>query len=238
MIAGLLFGPDRTALATVGMLLRELINRSSRVECRLALCTTEADLRKAVQGGMSWQLLCVDIGMGESIDSLRLARELCPEANLMLLVDRHVSPMTYIRPGIMPSCLLERPADTEQIRSALEDFIGYLLAQQTPDDGGGSFAIEEKDGVTRVPFRNIVCFESRAKRISVRLRREEYAYYDTLDRLQQALPEEFVRCHRSYIVNVTHVRRLSLSHNLVEMDDGTSVPVSRSYKAAVKERLT
>ena len=103
--------------------------------------------------------------------------------------------------------------------------------------GGAGFAIEGKEGITRISYERIVCFESVAKRISVRLAREQYSYYDTLDHLQESLPPQFVRCHRSYIVNLNRATKLVLSDNTIHMDDGSQIPVSRSYKARVKELM-
>lgn len=57
---------------------------------------------------------------------------------------------------------------------------------------------------------------------------------ETLGALEQRLPESFFRCHRSYIVNMEQVRKLS--GNRVLLSEG-EVPVGAAYKAAFLERL-
>ncbi len=48
------------------------------------------------------------------------------------------------------------------------------------------------------------------------------------------LPEkEFVRCHRSYLVNLKHVRQIRREE--ITMDDGSRIPVSRSAYAGAGE---
>lgn len=237
MIAGILYGSDRKALTALGLLLKEQLARLSSQECALVACGSHEQLQVAVDQRSTWQVVCVDIGNGSDMNRVFEARELCPLAELLLVVDAGVPPMTYIRPGVMPSCLVQRPSSSALVREVVGAYVQHLLEVAGDSDTSQSFAIESKEGITRIPYHKIVCFESRAKRISVRLSHEEHAYYDTLDRLQDSLPDEFVRCHRSFIVNVRRVRQLSLSDSSVTMDDGSVVPVSRKYKATLKEVL-
>jgi two-component system LytT family response regulator len=64
---------------------------------------------------------------------------------------------------------------------------------------------------------------------------------DTFKELQQRLdPTKFVRIHKSVMVNTDFVRRLrpALSGDYtVELDDGTTLRVSRLYKAALQQFL-
>lgn len=61
-----------------------------------------------------------------------------------------------------------------------------------------------------------------------------------LQELEKALPKNFVRCHKSYIVNIEHVARMYLwqkSNFQIELENGEKIPVSRRYSQAVKEQL-
>ena len=53
--------------------------------------------------------------------------------------------------------------------------------------------------------------------------------------MEKKLPENFLRCHRSYIVNMSKVTAVKVSQSLIEVQDNLQVPLSRSYKRAVKE---
>jgi DNA-binding LytR/AlgR family response regulator len=57
---------------------------------------------------------------------------------------------------------------------------------------------------------------------------------ETLGALEQRLPAGFFRCHRSYIVNVDQVRKLS--GNRIVLSEG-EVPVGAAYKADFLGRL-
>jgi hypothetical protein len=59
----------------------------------------------------------------------------------------------------------------------------------------------------------------------------------TLARLLDALPRDFVRIHKSFAVNRAHVASFSPrpgGGRLLRLDDGSSIPVGRSYSRAVE----
>jgi DNA-binding LytR/AlgR family response regulator len=47
----------------------------------------------------------------------------------------------------------------------------------------------------------------------------------------------FLRVHRSYLVNLMHVERISGSFSWLHMKDGHTIPVSRWKRKYVKEML-
>jgi two-component system response regulator AgrA len=63
----------------------------------------------------------------------------------------------------------------------------------------------------------------------------EYPFYDTLDQLEERLADRFLRCHRSYLVNKSKVNKVYLSQNLLLLNSGEEIPLSRSYKPVVKQ---
>ena len=64
---------------------------------------------------------------------------------------------------------------------------------------------------------------------------ERASFYDTLDNLEQKLDSDFVRCHRSFIIAKSRIKKVMLSKNLILLDNGYEIPLSRSYKSAIKE---
>lgn len=79
----------------------------------------------------------------------------------------------------------------------------------------------------------ILYFERRKRVTVVRTTVGTYEVRDKLDVLEKVLfPEEFVRCHTSYIVYLPAVRALEGKSFL--MQDGSWVPISRGYQKTVK----
>ena len=54
--------------------------------------------------------------------------------------------------------------------------------------------------------------------------------------LEQLVSPCFLRCHNSFLVNLSHLR--SFQTEMIELDEGTLVPVSRTYRNVCKEQFT
>lgn len=69
---------------------------------------------------------------------------------------------------------------------------------------------------------------------------EQFKTNITLKELQTKLPNNFIRIHRSYIVNIRFISRISkdiASNYIVRLQNGVDLPVSQSYVSSVKESL-
>ena len=59
----------------------------------------------------------------------------------------------------------------------------------------------------------------------------EYASYISLASLIKRLPDNFVRWHTGYIVNMDYV--VSIHSNYLVINDGYKISIGRTYKSAV-----
>ena len=57
--------------------------------------------------------------------------------------------------------------------------------------------------------RQILFLESDRRQIHLVTASEEHGYYGSLDEVQRELGERFLRCHKSFLVNVEQIRRYS-----------------------------
>lgn len=94
--------------------------------------------------------------------------------------------------------------------------------------------IEQKEVLINVP--SITYCESNLRKVTVHAGRDQWTAYAKLDDIQTQLTSTFVRIHRSYLVNMAHIR--SLKENTVTLQDGTTLPVSeRKAKEAQRALL-
>lgn len=161
-------------------------------------------------------------------------RECCREAYLLVLAGPETSPLTFLTPAVAPSSLIIRPlSDAELERAAREMFVSIRRAYQARQDKG-CFTIAMREEQRRIPYSDIYYFEARGRKLYARLRDEEIGFSGTLDGLEDKLPQTFQRCHRSFIVNKNQIERVLLAQGMLSLWDGLAVPVSRSYKKAIK----
>ena len=178
-------------------------------------------------------LVSWDVTITGAMALLKKMRGQYREANLMIIADMSISPMEYLRPGIAPGALLLKPIHSKEIENVVRDLFEVLMNKN--DNLTDSFLVETREGKRYIPMGQIDYFEAKEKKVFVRTKSCEYGFYDTLDTLEKRLPAGFVRCHRSYILNLKRAGTLRLSENMVEMMDGVQVPFSRSYKKTLKE---
>ncbi|MBR1629546.1 MAG: LytTR family transcriptional regulator DNA-binding domain-containing protein [Lachnospiraceae bacterium] len=178
---------------------------------------------------------CVDFSTQDAPGALMSFRRQYNEALLLLIAETGVPPTRYLRPGIRADSLLLRPFSDEEAKESLTDLLDVYLDQGKDDDAENIFLIEDKDNTWRIPYADIFYFETKEKKVFARTKNDEYGFYDTLDHLQSRLPEDFVRCHRSFIINANKLIGVYLSNNYVELADGFEIPLSRSYKARIRE---
>ena len=82
----------------------------------------------------------------------------------------------------------------------------------------------------------ILYFESQKRLVILHTARESHSFYQKLDALEELLAgDAFLRCHRSFLVQERYVK--SWSENALWLEDGTQLPISRTYEREVSHRL-
>ena len=102
------------------------------------------------------------------------------------------------------------------------------------EDDGSVFPVKSGAETRLLRTGDIYFFEAQGRKIALRTKAQELSFYSNFEQLLEQLPDWFLRCHRSYIVNTRKVRSVSFAENIIAMDDGSSVPFSRTYRDAVR----
>ena len=96
------------------------------------------------------------------------------------------------------------------------------------------------DGWIPVPFSKVMYLEAKDKKTYVNSE-ELSEHINTLQEFEYLLPKDsFIRCHRSFIVNVNHIKAIypdTHSTFVLSMDNGERVPVSQSYASYFRKLL-
>ena len=103
-------------------------------------------------------------------------------------------------------------------------------------------SFEFKDGKKDIVIDNIVYIESNLHTLRFVMRsasnsKEEFIMIATLNEVEENLKDfGLVRIHQSYLINLSHVK--TVNAQLVIMDNGDKLSVSRSKYKSFKEALT
>lgn len=65
--------------------------------------------------------------------------------------------------------------------------------------------------------------------------KENYETYSSFSKFETCLPENFVRCHKSYIVNINNVKKYKINENILELNNNCSCHIGAKYKSNFME---
>lgn len=125
-----------------------------------------------------------------------------------------------------PTGFLQKPISMESLRNALRRCVHLWWS-----------ALERLEFLSdrvrvRIPFYDLVWAEGSRRGCLLHTLRQSIAVREALYSLEERLPKEiFVRCQRSFLVNLCHVR--ALTGTTLYLSDGTEIPLGRGHKAAV-----
>ena len=213
-------------------LLQALHERAAYLTEQALDCQVFQELQEAVTRlrDRRTEAIAWDVSQEGALAVLPEGRVCRQNAFLLILASPDTSPLAFLRPDIAPSSLIIRPLGPAEV-----DRVACEILRSICGSSGGCFSVERRGERQQIPWEQIYYFESREKKIFIRLRGEEIGFSGTLDNLEEALPDHFQRCHRSFIVNMEKVDRVRFAENLILLWDGLSVPLSRGYKRSIKE---
>ena len=95
------------------------------------------------------------------------------------------------------------------------------------------FSFQRKHMTERVPISDILYFESENRKVLLITQREVFDFYDKLDDIEQKMPIQFYRIHKSFLVNYYHIRNFNYDH--VIMSNGKQLPISQSKRKEMRD---
>ncbi len=120
----------------------------------------------------------------------------------------------------------------EQIR--LKTLSGTAILQVPVATGKDFITLKADYKVHKVMLNDILYIEGLKEYVTFYTRQRKFVVLESLHRLEQTLPVTFLRIHKSYIVNATHVD--ALNGNQVEIGK-VQIPIGKSYIENVKAKI-
>jgi len=201
-------------------------------------CQAVAELAEAQErlrtGGCDGLLLDLNLA-GE--DGFHLLRQAVAGAFHTVVVSAHAErALQAFELGVLD--FVPKPFSRERLQQALQRLLGQAEGARR---SLRQLAVWRARGVALVELSEVLCFRADGEASELRLidgRVELHA--KSLERLTALLPGEFLRCHRSWIVNLKQARRLHVasgSRYTLELSDGSELPVGRTQVEALRARL-
>ena len=96
-----------------------------------------------------------------------------------------------------------------------------------------NFEFKSFRNTIKVPYRDILYFESRGREVFLMGTKNNYTLYGNIKDLEEVLPKFFIRPNRSYFVNYEFVTCFKFEELI--MTDGSVIPISRNKRKEIRE---
>lgn len=123
-----------------------------------------------------------------------------------------------------------KPINEQKFSSAIK------LAVESLSKENKQIVIKNKKGNYRVFYKDILYAESKARIVNIYLKTNEViSFYSKLDDFIQNLQDErFLKCHKSFVVNMDYV--LKIENACAFMKNDITIPISNTNISAIKEK--
>lgn len=226
---------------------------------RIAICDDEADARDALRfqlektliersekivyefgagtNAVSWlkkhpgevDLLFLDIEM-KDLNGMETAQQIREfDEQIMIVFLTGYSEFVFEGYGVGALDYLVKPATVQELQELLHRVRVRLEQEQDK-----TFCFKNADGTWRFPLRDILCFCSDRRIVTLVTEQGEYYFYAKLDEIEARLGGQFARIHQRYLVNPARVEHLG--SDAVTLG-GRKLPCSRNHREEAMKKI-
>ena len=128
---------------------------------------------------------------------------------------------------MQPLHFLKKPIDSKKV------FDDIQLAMKISEKENRNFEFKSFRNTIKVPYRDILYFESRGRKVFLVGTKNNYTFYGNIKDLEEVLPKFFIHPNRSYFVNYEFVTCFKFEELI--MTDGSIIPISRNKRKEIRE---
>ena len=167
-----------------------------------------------------WNILLLDIEMG-AMDGVSLAKKIRQENNSVQIV--FITGFAdYISEGYEVSALhyLMKPVKQDKLFAVLDRAVAAMQRTERV------ILLPVGGEMLRLPISQVQYVEAFSHTVAIGTGIDTIQIKMPISEVEKLLGDGFIRCHRSYLVGLKHIARLSKTE--VILDNGKALPLSRS----------
>ena len=120
---------------------------------------------------------------------------------------------------------LLKPLETQALYSCLNEIKESLQTTY--------YVFRNNQEIVQIEYRDILSFSSFLHNVDILTANEHFNQNATLSSILSHLPKQFIRVHRSHIVNMAHIHKIA--GNTITLSNRTVVPIGRQYLNDVRK---
>lgn len=222
---------DHTAVCSeVEKMVLEYIEKNA-IQIAIEVFYTGEALIHLIETKGQFDLIFLDIELKTTtgIEVGRVIRQQFHDHHCKIVFMSAVTGYEYDLFELQPFNFLRKPIAFENVEKCIDLFCEVI------GKGNVHFEYNTNHTQARMPYQEILYFESQLKKIRIVTATRTEEFYGSLDKIKDALPKMFLMTHRSYIVNFNHVARIQKKE--IVLTNGVSIPISQSNLQSVRSFL-
>ena len=176
------------------------------------------------------EVLLLDIDM-PGISGMEVAAALTREkvSTLIVFVTAH-DELVYDSFKYHPFAFVRKKFLEEELKTVLSDCEKQLVSRNK------NFVFQNASKLVTLAQSDILYFEGQANYLAIHTTSDEYKMRSTMAGVENELEDsDFLRIHKGFLVNLEHIRVLKTEE--LELDNGTVLPIGKSYSEAAKKSI-
>lgn len=209
--------------------LNRIVEDNYYAQATITLCQTRFSvidyICEVAKGNVDIVMLDIDIDGENGVEVAELLKQRYPHLKIIFFTG-HIEYATDIFEAD-PCFFIVKPLEESRVVQAIDKAISLIQ-----EDRQRCISIVTRGEIRNIQLSKIRYIENRNRTLIIKEQNLNFEIHMKIGRFEEQLPENFFRCHQSYIVNFDYIRELTLSGAILY--SGELVPVSRSKYSATK----
>lgn len=238
MLSVMIFCHDKREGNLIGKICNQCVSLIDKEFLHSFIISDEEYYQVNIGGIKPPDLLVVEITGVEDLCRVKRIRENFPKVRLLVISSDQISPESYLIPEISPDMLLLKPFVYVKACKIIHRSLTWCCKDKCRKKRQEDvLKIRTGGEVYYFHYTEIHYLEARDKKIILHINEYEISFYSSLQKLEKSLPDYFIRCHRSYIVNFMFIQKADLINGVFYLNKKTVIPISQKYKAKLAKML-
>lgn len=211
--------------------LAEMIEKIQPGKWEILKCHTKEELEEICRDRQEFpEILFIDIEL-DSINGIDIAcmiQKKYPWTAIVFITGYMEYAQEIFR--VKPVYMLLKPFDEKKIESALSRAEEYNAEYSDVD-----ISISNKGTIIKINCKHILYAESNKRKVKIITNDGEFEEYIKISELLEQLPANFVSCHKSYMVNMSYIKKITTKEIILVNDE--IIPVSKTKYKKLQEKF-
>lgn len=191
--------------------------------------------RELLEEKLHFDIIFLDIQMEglNGIDTAKKLRERGEETILIFITG--LKEYVFDAFDVSAFHYLLKPVEEEKFYRVFQRAFEELKKREQKKQGEGQeqFFIKTRTRCFTINKNDILFIENRARKVEIHTRKEIIEIYAVMNELEQQLGQNFYRCHRGYLVNMTYI--MEYNADSIQLKTGETVYLAKGkYNEFVK----